>query len=345
MSQKGILTGEELSIFCEQIALILRGGLPLHDGVEALCESYRETRFAPNFAKLNAAVSESGSLHAGLEAAGAFPKYMMEMTLIGEKTGELEGVMDGLAQYYSNEAKNRSAIASAIFYPLLLIVMMAVLIGVLVVQVLPIFDDVFASFAGNAASAAWMGVAMNAGKAVLIVAGVLIVLVLAVLAAVRLDRSQKTRQLLNRFFPPARELSQKLNASRFASTLGMMLRSGYPLDQSMELVKELFEDKAMREKMEACCTGLQHGASFPDAVEKLGVFQPLHCRMIRMGFKAGQTDRVMQKLAELYGEEVNIQVNRLVSIIEPTLVALMSVIIGAILLAVMLPLLSVMGSI
>lgn len=345
MKQTGILTGEELSIFCEQIALILRGGLPLHDGVEALCDNYRNTRYADGFARLSESVSTSGSLFSGLLLAGVFPAYMMEMTRIGEKTGELETVMEGLAAYYDSQAKNKSAIASAIFYPLLLLVMMMILIGVLVAQVLPIFDNVFASLTGGESSAAWMNVAMSAGKVVLIVAGALIVLTLGALLAMRLDKSQRFRQFLIRTIRPLGELNRKLNASRFASTLGMMLGSGYPLDESMDLIKGLFDDKAMRATLEICCTGLQHGSSFPDAVERMNLFQPLHCRMIRMGYKTGQTDRVMGKLADMYSDELNLQVNRLVSFIEPTLVALMSVIIGAILLSVMLPLLSVMGSI
>ena len=92
----------------------------------------------------------------------------------------------------------------------------------------------------------------------------------------------------------------------------------------------------IRRRMEA-------GASFPDAVESLGIFETLHSRMIRVGFQAGQTDVVMQRLAEIYEDEVDDAIAHTVSIIEPSLVALMSVVIGAILLAVMLPLLSLMG--
>ena len=125
----------------------------------------------------------------------------------------------------------------------------------------------------------------------------------------------------------------------------MMMRSGYPLDQSLEMMKGLFDDKEMQEKMTKCHEAVSEGADFADTVEKLEIFEPLHNRMIHMGSKAGQTDHVMGTLADLYSEDLDNQINRLVSIIEPTLVALMSLIIGAILLAVMLPLLSVMGSI
>ena len=113
----------------------------------------------------------------------------------------------------------------------------------------------------------------------------------------------------------------------------------------MELIENLFTNKRLRERVSQCRQKMDEGVAFPEAVGDTGIFEPLHCRMISVGFRAGQTDRVMSKLAALYDEEVNTQIGHLVSIIEPSLVALMSIIIGAILMSVMLPLLSIMSSI
>ncbi|MEG0491803.1 MAG: type II secretion system F family protein [Clostridia bacterium] len=342
MNRKGILNNEELSVICEQIGLILRAGLPMHDGVEALCENYSGTRYAPKFLALEQGVTETGSLYEGFKAATVFPEYLMEMTRIGEKTGELDSVMEELSVYYDREAKKRRAIQNAVLYPLLLIAMMAVLILVLILQVFPIFENVFRGL-GMSASSPWMGVAIGVGKGTLVAAGVLIVLVLVALLALRLDSTGRCRRLLFRLFSPLGTLNRKLYAGRFASTLAMMMRSGYPLEESLELIEGLYEDPFVKKQVAACRLEMATGISFPEAVEKIGLFDKLHCRMISVGFRAGQTDRVMSKLASLYEEEVETQISHLVSIIEPSLVALMSVIIGAIMLAVMLPLLSIMN--
>ena len=140
---KSHLEAEELALLCEQISLIIRSGLPLHDGVEALCENYRNTRFSDRFEALNRAVLKTGSLYQGLVDAGIFPTYMAEMAHIGERTGELDSVMSGLSLYYQREAKIRRAVVNAIAYPVILLLIMAVLIAVLIMQVLPIFDGVF----------------------------------------------------------------------------------------------------------------------------------------------------------------------------------------------------------
>ena len=344
MSRKLRLSHEELSVLCEQVALVLRAGLPVHDGVEALCENYKGTRFEKGFDTLSITVMETGSLTTGFKEAGLFPDYLISMTEIGEKTGELDVVMEELSMYYEREAANKRSIKSALFYPLLLIVMMALIIGVLVTQVLPIFENVYGSF-DSGSSAGWMNVAVSFGKATLIAAGILLLLVIILLVVIKLDSSQKVLQWLQNAVKPLRKLEQKLSAARFASTLGMMLRSGFPLEESMELIENLFTNKRLKERVAKCREKMDEGAAFPDAVSETGIFEPLHCRMISVGFRAGQTDRVMSKLAALYDEEVNTQIGHLVSIIEPSLVALMSVIIGAILMSVMLPLLSIMSSI
>ena len=337
------LTADELSILCEQIALIIRSGLPLHDGVEALCDNYRNTRYAQRFDAMREAVLENGSLYGGLVAAGIFPTYLSEMANIGERTGELDSVMAGLSLYYQREAKIRRAVINAVAYPLILIAMMGTLIAVLISGVLPIFDGVFRSMGIDTAANPWLAAGIGTGRVVLVCAAVLIAAVLLTLLVIRLDASGKARTAVLRFIPALRRTSDKISAARFAAVMAMMLKSGYPLDESLRLVGGVIADPDVARRVQACRAKMAEGMSFPDAVEQLSIFAPLHQRMIRVGAAAGQIDSVMKKLAEIYEDEADDAITHTVSIIEPTMVALMSVVIGSILLAVMLPLLSLMG--
>lgn len=343
MKHKERLKSEELSIVCEQIAMILRAGLPIHDGIEALCESDRGMKHETAFQTMSTVVMETGSLYEGMKKAGVFPRYVLEMTRIGERTGELDAVMGDLSDYYEREARNQRAVVNAVLYPLLLIGMMAVLIVVLLIKVLPVFESVFRGLGVDIASSPWMSLATVVSKGALIVAGVLIFLVLAVLLLLRLDRSGTMRRTLFKVISPLGRLERSLWAGRFASTLSMMLKSGYPLEESLELIEGLFQDSDVLKKVSLCRNEMEKGTPLPEAIEKTGMFEKLHCRMISVGYRAGQTDRVMGRLAAIYEERTEEQIGHLVSIIEPSLVALMSVIIGAILLAVMLPLLSIMN--
>ena len=342
-NRKQQLGEDELAILCEQIALIVRSGLPLHDGVEALSENYRDSRLAAAFQALNQTVLESGSLYLGLQASGVFPTYMVEMANIGERTGELDTVMNGLSLYYQREAKVHRAIVNALTYPLILIAIMATLIIVLITGVLPVFDGVFRNMGLDAASSPWLAAGVNVGKTVLVLAAVAIALLLLMVVLTRTDKSGRFRRSIVQWIAPLRRISRKMAASRFAAVMGMMLRSGYPLQDSLKLVGNVITDAAVVHALQTCREQLEQGLSFPDAVAALDVFEPLHMRMIRVGFQTGQIDGVMQRLSALYDDEVDDAITHAVSVVEPSLAALMSVIIGAILLAVMLPLLSLMG--
>jgi len=337
------LSADELSILCEQIALIIRSGLPLHDGIEALCENYQNTHHWPAFQTLNSIVLGSGSLYQGLKSAGIFPSYLIEMANIGECTGELDTVMTGLSLYYHREAKVRRAILSAVTYPVILIAIMSALIFVLITEVLPIYDGVFRSMGLDVIASPWIATGMSVGKVVLIVAAVLLAISVVLLLMTRLDASGRTRAALIKWAAPVRRITTRINAGRFSTVMGMMLRSGYPLQDGLNLVSTVIADVDEARKIVACRDKMEHGLSFPDAVAQLNIFEPLHMRMIRVGFQSGQIDGVMKKLSEIYEDEVDDAITRAVSIVEPALAAFMSIIIGAILLAVMLPLLSLMG--
>ena len=125
----------------------------------------------------------------------------------------------------------------------------------------------------------------------------------------------------------------------------MMLSSGYELEHALEMAPDIVSDSLAKAKIEECGELVKDGVAFPEALTRIQLFSLLHARMIHVGFKAGQMDSVMQRLAKIYEEEVNEAIARLVSFIEPTLVAVLSVVIGGILVSVMLPLASIMSSI
>ena len=110
---KRSITSEELSSFCSQVALILSAGLPLYDGMETLAETTKGTEYADLYAAASKKVNETGSLYEALKADDRWPTYLVEMTGIGEQTGQLESVMNGLATYYGREERIRSSVVSA----------------------------------------------------------------------------------------------------------------------------------------------------------------------------------------------------------------------------------------
>ena len=347
MAAKGKgLNSAELSSFCSQVALILSAGLPLYDGMETLAETTKGTQYADLYEAASKGVNETGSLYQALKQDDRWPTYLVEMTGIGEQTGQLESVMNGLSDYYGREERIRSTIVSAITYPLVLGVMLVLIIAIMLWKVLPVFQRVLNSMGAelSGSGSALMSLGSTIGWVVLALVGIVVLAVVIGAILLKTSARDKVLALVRKLFPPVRSLSMKLASSRVASVLSMMLSSGFPTGEAFRLMPSILTDSEAAAKVEGIRKDLESGEAFADAVSKSKLFDGLHDRMIRMGVAAGREDQVMQKIAGLYEEQVEGGISQLVAIIEPTLIALLSIVIGAILLSVMLPMAGILSS-
>jgi len=342
-----ILTPAELSVFCAQIAMMLSSGLALYDGAEALARSHRGSAAGEIYESVSRGVTATGSLHEALKADGRWPNYLVEMTAVGERTGRLEEIMDGLAKYYDREGRIRRAIAGAVTYPMVLGGMMLLIVAVMLTLVLPVFRRVLANMGLEAAAEG--GGLMRAGAAigwaVLILVGAALIAAAVCCILMKTGAREKVLAALRRLFPAVNKISGRLAASRAASVLSIMLSGGFPLDEALEMTPSVLDDETAKREIGEVRERMENGCAFEDAVSQTKLFDEVYNCMIRLGCEVGRTDSVMERIAKDYEEQAEDGVARLVSIIEPTLVAALSVIIGAMLLSVMLPMAGVISGI
>lgn len=346
-NKAGRISAEELSSFCDEVAMMLSSGMQLYDGMEALAETYADTSHADLYRQVSDGMAQTGSLYDALKADSRWPSHLVEMAGVGERSGRLEEVMRGLARYYDRESRIRSAVTSAVTYPLVLGIMLVLIVLIMIVMVLPVFRRVLSSMGVvmTSSGAAMMNAGTTVGWVVLalVLAVVLFVTTIAILT--RTSARQKVLNWLGQVFPPIRRLSSKLAASRVFSVLSMMLTSGFPLEEGLNMVPPVLSDMQAIDKVQTIQKDMEQNKSFADALLDAKLADEVHSRMIRLAVNAGQEDEVMAKIAGIYEEQVEEGVSNLVSIIEPTLVALLCVVIGAILLSVILPMAGIISSI
>ena len=341
------LSAAELSNFCGQVALILEAGLPLYDGMETLAGADSASAHADFYQAASRGVTETGSLYEALKKDGRWPEYLVEMTGIGERAGQLEKVMRGLEAYYAREDRIRSAVSSAVTYPLVLGGMLVVIVLILLWRVLPVFRRVLSGMGVGLSDSgsAMMRIGAAVGWIVLVAVLLAAVGVIAAVVLLRTGHREKVMSLLERFFPAVARLNRKLAASRIAGVLSMMLSGGFPMEEALSMTESVLGDNPeARAKTEKLHQALEEGKTFADAVAQSAVFDPLHESMVRMGSATGREDQVLSRLAVLYEEQAEEDITRLVSIIEPTLIAILAVVIGAVLLSVMLPMAGILTS-
>ena len=346
--KKTAMTSEELSSFCDQVALMLESGMTLREGIEMLAED-EEKENAQNhpYRDLLDIVEESGSLYEAMKAEeDKWPKYMLEMVGIGEETGRLEDIMVNLSAYYQREGRIRSAAVSAVTYPLVLGVMLVVIIGILLWRVLPVFRRVLESLGagGSGAGSGLMQAGAVVGWVVLALIGLMVIAAVTILILLKTDKREAVLRWLKTVFRPAGKVSAKLSSARVAGILGLMLSSGFPMENALEMAPAALTDQEAIGKVNLIRDHMQEGETFSEALAKSGLFADFHNRMLKVGAVSGHEPQVMAKIAEIYEEQVEDDLGRLISIIEPALVALLCVVIGAVLLSVMLPMAGVLSS-
>ena len=345
--KKTAFSGRELSIFCSQLALILRSGIPLHEGLDTMkTDGGGSERQSEIFGFLGEQLQSGMSMHSAFEAAGVFPDYMLGMVDIGEKSGRLDTVMVSLSDYYDRDDRLKQDIYSAVTYPLLLLGMIAAVIVVLVVRVLPIFQQVFADLGTQLSGPAefFLNAGVNASRWAMIVIVALVVVVVALFLFAKFGGGSAKLSGLAEKLPIIGKLSHKISAGRFASALSLMLASGYDTRPALDLIEKILTNSEVKKRMAVMKTQIDGGETVGDAIRASNIFQGLYGRMIAVGYKTGSIDEVTREVADLYEEEVNISLGNLIAVLEPSLVVCFSVVIGIILISVMLPLIGIMSS-
>ncbi len=341
------LAPAELSLFCTQVALFLEAGIAPVEGLSLLREDVGDPYFQGVLDGVCRAVEERRTLTDALTETGAFPAYLLRMVSVGEVSGNLDEMMKNLSRYYEREQNLRQRIKRSVTYPLVLILMMSAVVLLLVVQVLPMFDSLLRSLGNEMPPfvAGLLSFGNFVGKYWWLIAAV----VLALYLAYRLwKRTPGGRNALDAFkarFFITRSVYQKIAAERFASAMTFLLRSGVELELSLELARDILGNAHMSRKIEIARVRISEGQSFHDALAEAGIFPRLFTRMLGLGSKTGGTDEIMQKLEDIYEQEVDTSLHRITGAIEPTFVALLSIVVGVILVSVMLPLIRVMSSI
>lgn len=339
------LSNTEISAFCSQTAIILKSGISSMEGISIMLEDSTSAEERELLTAINDTLLQTGSLTQALEDTHAYPDYMIAMIRIGEQTGTLDDVMNSLALYYEKEASLAASVKSAITYPLIMIAMMFIVILVLIMKVMPIFNQVFTQLGSSMSgpSLVILNIGQFLNRHVLVLLVILALLAGFVCYICFSGKQHLLLQSLSRKFAGSRQLYDKISARRFASGMALTLSSGLPPEECLELTCDLIEDPAFQTRLTQCKEELSGGQDFSEVLLNNHIFSGLYTRLVSIGGRTGSMEEVMQKIADQYDEEIDARLSSMIAAIEPTLVIILSVIVGIILLSVMLPLVSIMS--
>lgn len=349
MAQK-LLESSALSAFCGSIATMLSAGIQTEEAVLMLAENRERSRFQEvcNIMYDNLVAGQSFSQ--AMKVSEGFPHYAVEMAATGEQSGHLEQVLRNLELYYDEEDRMFNKLRSSVGYPAALMVIMAVILLFTVVFILPVFAGVYDNLQGSLASQSFtsIGISRVIGWAAFVVTAVCAVMALFLSFS---TRSETGRARVMRIFekvPLTSRAMYQLALSRFTAALATFVSSGITNEEAMTRAIATVEHDKLKERLMSArdsMIDLDNPRSLAQAISEHDVFEPLYARMLNVGMRSGSSDETLAQLSQTFFDDAVLQIDRSLDHVEPLLAAFLTIAIGATLIAVMLPLVGIMGSI
>lgn len=343
---KKTISNSELSLFCYQLYIALKSGLPLVDSMDIIKSEIRNQDLIKVTEEISKNISKGEKLSDSLKGNDIFPEYFFNMIEIAEKTGNLEEQTLILSKHYEERAKTEKKVNNAVFYPTILLLMMLAVVVFLVTNVIPMFSKVLNSVGvevpPSTRSILNLGLFLQKyGLFILIGLGLIILFLMFYSVS---ENGKVAFDKLKLSLPVFGELNKKIITSNFSNAMVMMINAGMHFQESLPLVKGTLENAYVDDKLDLLIKD-QSTSNLSELLEKLDVFPTLFKRIISLGEKSGELEASFEKASAIYREDVDRSIQRVTSSIEPVLVIILSVIVGVILLSIMIPLINIISEI
>lgn len=328
------MNNKEKALFCEQLAMVLDAGISFSEGIAILPKGLEN---------LNKELEAGLPLAKALENCGIEDDYLLSLIKVGEESGYLSESLKQLSVYYGRMSEVNEKLKEAMAYPMVLIAMMTVIVAVLIYKVLPLFERVLNNIGVGISPLA--KILMSSGRYLAIVG--LIILVLVILIGIYIYSSFAGRNDIIgglSSLPLVSKVGKKLSLAKFAFELSLFLNSGYDVDSALKLCEESCHNQEIKEKINQLSRLSNDGESLAEGFLKVKVFAGVYDQLLAIGFKTGKSVEAMSKVASEYEKEADHDINHYLDVIEPIIVGILCLVVGAILLSVMLPLMSIMSS-
>ncbi len=338
---------EEITMLTRQLGTMLRSGIPLASCLTALVEQAGHQDLEVVLRDVREKVTQGASFADALaHHSGYFDDLFVNMVRAGEAAGNLDIVLSRLADFLQKQDRMRSKVKAALAYPMVMIVFGIIVVTVLMTFVVPRILAVLRKGPNKDAP-------LPVPTRILVTTSDFMAdywyLVFAALFGVWLlfrmaMRNEEFQYEFDRFklrMPILGDLFRKSAVSRFAITLATLLKSGIPALQALTIVRGIVGSVVLARTVDEIHQKIVEGADISGPVKRSGVFPPVVGYMIAVGEQAGTLDEMLERIAEAYDAEVEITSQKVTSMIEPLLIIGLSVVVGFIVVAILLPILQI----
>jgi type IV pilus assembly protein PilC len=341
---------KDLSVFTRQFSVMIDAGLPLVQCLEILAQQQDNKYFQQILMQVRQDVEEGSTLSAAMARhPRVFDQLYTNMVDAGETGGILDLILQRLSTFIEKIVKLKRDVISALIYPAAVVLLAIVAVAVIMIVVIPQFQNIFLGLLGPGEQlplptrivvgisnflAGWGGLAI-------------LITVIGTVIAIRFyyktpDGHKNIDRLLLKI-PLLGSIFRKIAVARFSRTLSTLLSSGVPILQSLDITARTSGNVIIEEAILKVRAGVERGESFVEPLKATEVFPHMVAQMIGIGEQTGALDAMLGKIADFYEQEVDSAIANLLTLIEPILIGFLGVTIGSIVIAMYLPLFTLIG--
>ena len=347
-----------LTTFTRQLATLVDAGLPLLRGLRVLEKQERNPTLKRILNDLSLSIEGGSTFSEGLaQHPKVFNKLFINMVKAGELGGVLEVVLNRLSEFMEKAEKIKGKVVAAMFYPAAVMVVAGGILMLLMVVVVPKFKQIFADLLGDAGMPAFTEFILKISEIIKdytvvfpewaggfpmpgpVVIGFIVLIILFKYGI----KTKKGRWLWDKFqlhVPVVGVVISKVAISRFCRTLGTLVSSGVPILQALNIVRETAGNVIVANAVQMVHESVKEGETITAPLEKSGVFPPMVISMVDVGEQTGALPEMLLKIADNYDDEVDNAVAAMTSLLEPVMIVFLAVIVGSIVIALFLPLIT-----
>lgn len=341
---------KELAVFTRQFSVMIDAGLPLVQCLDILAQQQDNKFFQQVLNQVRTDVESGSTLSNAMQKhPPVFDQLYVNMVEAGETGGILDLILQRLSTFIEKIVKLKRDIISASVYPAAVIFVAIAAVAILMIVVIPQFEQIFIGLLGPGealplATRVVMGISrFLAGWGGLAILATLIGSAVGIRAYYKTKKGQYQIDKILLNMPIFGPILRKIAVARFSRTLSTLLSSGVPILQSLEITAKTAGNKIIEEAILKVRDGVERGETIVEPLKATEVFPNMVSQMVAIGEQTGALDSMLGKIADFYEEEVDSAIANLLSMIEPALIAFLGVTIGSIVIAMYMPLFTLIG--
>ena len=329
----------DLSVMCRQFVSMTKAGVSILESLKMLCEQTENKRLQDALKEVRISVEKGETLADSMaEHPKVFPAIMVNMVAAGEASGSLETAMDRVAVQLEKSHKTQAMVKKAMIYPIAVCVVAIIVTVVMLVKVIPSYEDMFAQLDTELP---WITqFYVNLSHGIINYWFIIIPVIIAIVFGIRYFAKTNAGKHFFGKIPLLKTMTVKSASSMMARTMSTLLGAGVPLIEAVDIVSGVMNNIYFKEALQDAKDEITIGMPLSRPLQESGLFPPMVYQMIRIGEESGNTEEMLDKLADYYDEEVEMEVQSLMAAMEPMIIIVLAVVVGGLIAACMMPMMS-----